>query len=200
VKAEVLGFIPILEEKDDAALEKLLMDLGIRLTSQEARRISKLLDRNPTVPEAFVFNSAWSEHCSYKSSRAVLREYLPTKAKHVILGPGEDAGVVRLGAHDGKEYVLVVAHESHNHPSQLLPVDGAATGIGGIGTFIAWGLKSLASLMRCGSAIRQENRESVLRRSAVVLWTGYGSMQTRLVCPTWEEMRILTPAMMKTAW
>jgi len=132
VKADVISFIPILEEKSDTALERHLSALGIRLTAAEARRIAKLLDRNPTIPEAFVFNSAWSEHCSYKSSKAVLRKYLPSKAAHVILGPGEDAGVVKLGREGDTPYALVVAHESHNHPSQLLPVDGAATGIGGI--------------------------------------------------------------------
>jgi len=73
----------------------------------------------------------WSEHCSYKSSKRVLRT-LPTKASHVVLGPGEDAGVVRLVEHEGRSYCVVMAHESHNHPSQVLPVEGAATGIGGI--------------------------------------------------------------------
>ncbi|MBD3348613.1 MAG: phosphoribosylformylglycinamidine synthase, partial [Candidatus Eisenbacteria bacterium] len=74
----------------------------------------------------------WSEHCSYKSSRAVLKEHLPTEASNVVLGPGEDAGVVRLCEHDGRAWCVAVAHESHNHPSQVVPNEGAATGIGGI--------------------------------------------------------------------
>jgi phosphoribosylformylglycinamidine synthase len=74
----------------------------------------------------------WSEHCSYKSSRWVLRAHLPTESPDVILGPGEDAGVVRFGEHRGVDYALVFAHESHNHPSQIVPIEGAATGIGGI--------------------------------------------------------------------
>jgi phosphoribosylformylglycinamidine synthase len=84
------------------------------------------------VAELFIFDIMWSEHCSYKSSKQVLKRFLPTEGSRVILGPGEDAGVVRLAEADGRKYVLVVAHESHNHPSQILPVEGAATGIGGI--------------------------------------------------------------------
>jgi phosphoribosylformylglycinamidine synthase len=79
-----------------------------------------------------MFNVMWSEHCSYKSSRWVLKEYLPTDAPHVVLGPGEDAGIIRFCQVGDKSYCLVMAHESHNHPSQVLPVEGAATGIGGI--------------------------------------------------------------------
>jgi len=74
----------------------------------------------------------WSEHCSYKSSKALLKKHLPTEASHVVLGPGEDAGIVRFYEKDGRQHCLVLAHESHNHPSQVLPVEGAATGIGGI--------------------------------------------------------------------
>jgi phosphoribosylformylglycinamidine synthase len=92
----------------------------------------ELLGRDPTRVEATIFDTMWSEHCSYKSSRWVLRAHLPTESPDVILGPGEDAGVVRLGRHRGVEYALVIAHESHNHPSQVVPVEGAATGVGGI--------------------------------------------------------------------
>ena len=81
--------------------------------------------------EAFAFDAQWSEHCSYKSSRRFLRE-LPTAGSHVFLGPGEDAGALHLGKHEGEAYAIVVAHESHNHPSQVVPFEGAATGIGGI--------------------------------------------------------------------
>lgn len=92
----------------------------------------ELLRRDPTRVEATIFDTMWSEHCSYKSSRWALKEYLPTQSPWVILGPGEDAGVVKLGTHEGLDYALVIAHESHNHPSQVVPVEGAATGIGGI--------------------------------------------------------------------
>jgi phosphoribosylformylglycinamidine synthase len=77
-----------------------------------------------------LFGILWSEHCSYKSTRHLLRR-LPTSAPQVVLGPGEDAGVVALPA-PCEDTVLVLGHESHNHPSQVLPVEGAATGVGGI--------------------------------------------------------------------
>jgi len=119
-------------EADALALKGLLAREGLRLAPGEVRRMLELLGRNPTRVEATIFDTMWSEHCSYKSSRRVLKRYLPTESPDVILGPGEDAGVVRFGTHEGVEYALVIGHESHNHPSQVVPVEGAATGIGGI--------------------------------------------------------------------
>ncbi|HYJ32330.1 MAG TPA: phosphoribosylformylglycinamidine synthase subunit PurL [Candidatus Binatia bacterium] len=121
-----------LREADPARRKALLEAEGLRLTADEAARMLELLGRDPTRVEATIFDTMWSEHCSYKSSRRVLQAHLPTKSPDVILGPGEDAGVVRFGAWKGVEYALVFAHESHNHPSQVVPVEGAATGIGGI--------------------------------------------------------------------
>jgi len=117
----------------DPARKKALLEAeGFRLTVGEADRMLELLGRDPTRVEATIFDTMWSEHCSYKSSRRVLQAHLPTKSPDVILGPGEDAGVVRFGSDRGIEYALVFAHESHNHPSQVVPVEGAATGVGGI--------------------------------------------------------------------
>ncbi|MFH1845338.1 MAG: phosphoribosylformylglycinamidine synthase subunit PurL, partial [bacterium] len=82
--------------------------------------------------ELTLFDTMWSEHCSYKSSRPVLKEFLPTEASNVVVGPVEDAGIVDFGEVNGVRYGIVIAHESHNHPSQVMPVEGAATGIGGI--------------------------------------------------------------------
>ena len=121
-----------LGEADDRELREILTREGLRLTPDEARRMLSLLGRDPTRVEATIFDTMWSEHCSYKSSRWVLKAHLPVESPWVILGPGEDAGVVRLGTHAGVEYALVIAHESHNHPSQVVPTEGAATGIGGI--------------------------------------------------------------------
>ncbi len=121
-----------LGEADDRELAEILAREGLRLTPGEARRMLSLLGRDPTRVEATIFDTMWSEHCSYKSSRWTLQQYLPTESPRVILGPGEDAGVVRFGTHQGTEYALVIAHESHNHPSQVVPTEGAATGIGGI--------------------------------------------------------------------
>jgi len=112
----------------DDELAQQLSALGVGLTTYEARRIVELIGRDPTLCELHIFNVEWSEHCSYKSSKSTLAEFLPTEAPNVILGPQEDAGIVFLTERWG----IVVAHESHNHPSQVLPNEGAATGIGGI--------------------------------------------------------------------
>jgi phosphoribosylformylglycinamidine synthase II len=105
---------------------------GLRIDPGELARVCELLGRPPTKVEAFLFDVAWSEHCSYKSSRRILRRYLPTSAPNVVCGPGQDAGIVRLFEEDGVSHCVALAHESHNHPSQVLPLEGAATGIGGI--------------------------------------------------------------------
>ncbi len=97
------------------------------LTADEYARIQKILGRDPNFTELGIFSVSWSEHCSYKSSRAHLRR-LPTRGKHVVQGPGENAGVVDIG--DG--LVAVFKIESHNHPSFVEPFQGAATGVGGI--------------------------------------------------------------------
>ncbi len=117
---------------DDSALAEALHAHGLTLAPAEARRVAEMLGREPTLTELTLFDTMWSEHCSYKSSRAVLKAYLPTDASNVVVGPVEDAGVVDFGEVAGIRYGIVIAHESHNHPSQVMPVEGAATGIGGI--------------------------------------------------------------------
>jgi len=104
---------------------------GVALRPDELRKIEAALGREPSVVELHAFDAQWSEHCSYKSSRHHLKA-LPTKGHDVVLGPGEDSGIVHLGEHNGERYGIVIAHESHNHPSQVVPFEGAATGIGGI--------------------------------------------------------------------
>jgi len=115
----------------DAALTASLRAHGLALKPAEIRRIAETLGRDPTLVEAHAFDAAWSEHCSYKSSRHYLRR-LPTAGPTVMQGPQEDAGIVHLGEWAGKRYGIVIAHESHNHPSQVVPFEGAATGIGGV--------------------------------------------------------------------
>jgi phosphoribosylformylglycinamidine synthase II len=97
------------------------------LTVEEYGRIQKILGRDPNYTELGIFSVMWSEHCSYKSSRVHLKR-LPTTGKHVVQGPGENAGVVDIG--DGICAVFKI--ESHNHPSFVEPFQGAATGVGGI--------------------------------------------------------------------
>ncbi|HUK61892.1 MAG TPA: AIR synthase related protein, partial [Dongiaceae bacterium] len=118
------------ELADPAAVSRRLAGRGVALEPDEVPLLTRLLGRPPYWPEAVLFGILWSEHCSYKSTRHLLQR-LPTKAPQVVLGPGEDAGVVALPA-PCADTVLVLAHESHNHPSQVLPVEGAATGVGGI--------------------------------------------------------------------
>ncbi len=97
------------------------------LNELEYDRITAMLGRTPTFTEVGVFSALWSEHCSYKHSKRVLRTF-PTTGKQVVQGPGENAGVLRLP--DG--WAVAFKIESHNHPSAVEPYQGAATGVGGI--------------------------------------------------------------------
>jgi phosphoribosylformylglycinamidine synthase len=97
------------------------------LTPEEFRRFCDAIGRVPNLVELGVCSVMWSEHCSYKSSRAVLRG-LPTSGPRVLQGPGENAGAIAIG--DGLAVVFKI--ESHNHPSYIEPYQGAATGVGGI--------------------------------------------------------------------
>jgi phosphoribosylformylglycinamidine synthase II len=100
---------------------------ALGLTDEEAGDIERILGRRPNELELAMFAVMWSEHCSYKSSRVHLGR-LPTEAPWVLVGPGENAGVVDVG--DGVAVALRI--ESHNHPSAIEPYQGAATGVGGI--------------------------------------------------------------------
>lgn len=127
------SFTPIpVAHYDDSGLSAYLRDHGLTLAPSEARKVADLLGRDPSLTEMTLFDTMWSEHCSYKSSRPHLKKYLPTSGDNVVVGPVEDAGIVDFGEIDGKRYGIIFAHESHNHPSQVMPVEGAATGIGGI--------------------------------------------------------------------
>ncbi|HUF28880.1 MAG TPA: phosphoribosylformylglycinamidine synthase subunit PurL, partial [Gemmatimonadaceae bacterium] len=97
------------------------------LTTDEYDRLLNMLGREPTFTELGIVSALWSEHCSYKHSRPLLRT-LPTKAPWVLQGPGENAGVISVG--DGVAVAFKI--ESHNHPSAVEPYQGAATGVGGI--------------------------------------------------------------------
>src|SRR6478672_4776292 len=100
---------------------------SLGLTDDEHADIVRILDREPNHLELAMFSVMWSEHCSYKSSRIHLGR-LPTDAPWVMVGPGENAGVVDVG--DG--IAAAIRIESHNHPSAIEPYQGAATGAGGI--------------------------------------------------------------------
>jgi len=122
--------LPVSGASDDD-LQRLARREALALSPAELRSIAQRIGRDPTRAETHAFSIQWSEHCSYKSSRPLLKK-LPTASSDVLVGVGEDAGVLRAGIVDGIEYGIVVAHESHNHPSQVVPFEGAATGVGGI--------------------------------------------------------------------
>jgi len=97
------------------------------LTDTELEKIIEILGREPNHLELAMYSVMWSEHCSYKSSRVHLKR-LPTEGEHVLVGPGENAGVIDVG----DDIAIAIRIESHNHPSYIEPYQGAATGVGGI--------------------------------------------------------------------
>ena len=98
------------------------------LTADEYVRIKAILEREPSYTELGIFSVMWSEHCSYKNTRPLLKT-LPTKSPRILVGAGEEnAGIVDIG--DGLAIAFKI--ESHNHPSAVEPFQGAATGVGGI--------------------------------------------------------------------
>ena len=105
--------------------QRLYESLG--MTSEEYEDVRGILGRSPQPAELAMYSVMWSEHCSYKSSRTHLARF-PTEAPWVVVGPGENAGVVNIG--DG--WLAALRIESHNHPSFVEPYQGAATGVGGI--------------------------------------------------------------------
>ena len=112
------------------------------LTKEEYDEIKKTLGREPNDLELGMYGVMWSEHCSYKNSKAVLREF-PTEGDQVLQGPGENAGIVDIG----DNLAVVMKVESHNHPSAVEPYQGAATGVGGIlRDIFTMGARPIASL------------------------------------------------------
>ena len=160
----------------DYEVKKVLKDNKIGLTVDEARKIeTDILKRPPTLTEAVVWGIQGSEHCSYRSSRPFLKA-LPTDAPNVILGPKEDAGIVEI-ARDGEDrWGLVMSHESHNHPSQIVPYEGAATGIGGnVRDVCCMGAKVIGTMdpLRMGNPEVNECR--VISNEVVRGIAGYGN-------------------------
>jgi phosphoribosylformylglycinamidine synthase subunit PurL len=105
--------------------EKLYLEMG--LTDEEFVLAESILGRTPNYTETGLFSVMWSEHCSYKNSKVLLRKF-PTEGEKVLQGPGEGAGIIDIG--DSQAVVFKI--ESHNHPSAIEPYQGAATGVGGI--------------------------------------------------------------------
>ena len=110
---------------EEIKLEKLYQDMG--LSDEEYNKVREILGREPNFTEVGIFSVMWSEHCSYKHSKPFLKQF-PTTGEHVLMGPGEGAGVVDIGDNQG----VVFKVGSHNHSSAIEPYQGAATGVGGI--------------------------------------------------------------------
>lgn len=128
LSSEMIDFNAMSQDEVTQTLDK----LGISLSPSEINHIQNdILKRPPTLTECLLWSIEGSEHCSYKSSKHLLKQ-LPTKAPNLILGVGEDAAVVSVAKDkNGLRYGIAISHESHNHPSQIVPFEGAATGVGG---------------------------------------------------------------------
>jgi len=97
------------------------------MTPREKKELLRGLGREPTSSEVAMISAMWSEHCGYKHSRYFLKQ-LPRDGEHVLAGPGENAGIIRIS----EDLAVAFKIESHNHPSAVVPYQGAATGVGGI--------------------------------------------------------------------
>ena len=150
--------------------QKLYASMG--LTDEEFALVESILGRTPNWTETGLFSVMWSEHCSYKNSKPVLRKF-PTEGKHVLQGPGEGAGIVDIG----DEQAVVFKMESHNHPSAIEPYQGAATGVGGIiRDVFSMGARPIAMLnsLRFGE-LDASKRVKFLFEEVVAGIAGYGN-------------------------
>lgn len=142
------------------------------LTDAEYQRLcDQVLNRLPTHTEAGLFSGMWSEHCSYKNSKPVLKKFW-TQGDQVIAGPGEGAGIIDIG--DGQ--AVVFKAESHNHPSAIEPYEGAATGVGGIiRDIFSMGAKPIAILDSLRFGELTEPHTKYLVSQVVAGIGGYGN-------------------------
>ncbi|WP_053368633.1 phosphoribosylformylglycinamidine synthase subunit PurL [Bacillus sp. FJAT-27245] len=150
--------------------DKLYSQMG--LSDEEFTKIEEILGRLPNYTETGLFSVMWSEHCSYKNSKPILKKF-PTKGERVLQGPGEGAGVVDIG--DGQAVVFKI--ESHNHPSAIEPYQGAATGVGGIiRDIFSMGARPVALLnsLRFGE-LDSSARVRYLFKEVVAGIAGYGN-------------------------
>ena len=160
----------------DKEVQAILDKYSIDLTVDEARRVeTDILGRAVTLTEAIVFGIEGSEHTSYRSSKQYLRQF-HTNGPHVVVGPGEDAGIVWIDKVGEKDFCIALAHESHNHPSQVVPYEGAATGIGGIvRDVVCMGARvvAVADPLRFGNS--NSNKTKWLADGVVSGISGYGN-------------------------
>jgi phosphoribosylformylglycinamidine synthase len=153
--------------------------LKLGLTQSEYELVCEKQGRPPNQVELAMYSLLWSEHCAYKHSKKLLRT-LPTEGRHVVMGPGENAGAVDVG----NGLVCAFKVESHNHPSAVEPFQGAATGVGGIlRDIFAIGARPIAVLdsLRFGEPSSGNNRAGYLLEGAV---SGIGHYGNSIGVPT----------------
>lgn len=149
--------------------EKLYAGMG--MSDEEFAMVEVILGRLPNWTETGLFSVMWSEHCSYKNSKPVLRKF-PTKGPQVLQGPGEGAGIVDIG----DEQAVVFKMESHNHPSAIEPYQGAATGVGGIiRDVFSMGARPIAMLNSLRFGELKSARGKYLFEEVVAGIAGYGN-------------------------
>ncbi len=154
---------------EQIAEQKIYKQMGV--TDEEFAKICGFLGRNPNYVEIGVFSVMWSEHCSYKNSKPVLRKF-PVTGPRVLMGPGEGAGIVDIG--DNQAVVFKI--ESHNHPSAIEPYQGAATGVGGIiRDIFSMGARPVAILNSLRFGKLENDRVKYLFEHVVSGIAGYGN-------------------------
>jgi phosphoribosylformylglycinamidine synthase subunit PurL len=149
--------------------EKIYREMG--LSDSEFASAEQILGRTPNYTETGLFSVMWSEHCSYKNSKPVLKKF-PVTGERVLQGPGEGAGIVDIG--DGQAVVFKI--ESHNHPSAIEPYQGAATGVGGIiRDVFSMGARPIALLNSLRFGELESPRVKYLFEQVVAGIAGYGN-------------------------
>jgi len=149
--------------------EEIYKQMGV--TDEEFAMVEGILGRLPNYTEIGLFSVMWSEHCSYKNSKPVLKKF-PTTGPQVLQGPGEGAGIVDIG--DGQAVAFKI--ESHNHPSAIEPYQGAATGVGGIiRDVFSMGARPIAILNSLRFGELDNDRTKYLFKEVVAGIAGYGN-------------------------
>ncbi|WP_252315745.1 phosphoribosylformylglycinamidine synthase subunit PurL [Sinobaca sp. H24] len=149
--------------------EHIYKEMGLK--EQEFAMVEKILGRLPNYTETGLFSVMWSEHCSYKHSKVVLKKF-PVTGEKVLQGPGEGAGIIDIG----DEQAVVFKIESHNHPSAIEPYQGAATGVGGIlRDVFSMGARPIAMLNSLRFGELEKPRVRYLLEEVVAGIAGYGN-------------------------
>ena len=149
--------------------ERIYAEMG--LSDSEFAMVEKILGRLPNYTETGLFSVMWSEHCSYKNSKPILKKF-PITGEKVLQGPGEGAGIVDIG--DNQAVVFKI--ESHNHPSAIEPYQGAATGVGGIiRDVFSMGARPIAMLNSLRFGELDNDRVKYLFKEVVAGIAGYGN-------------------------